>query len=414
PIEIAEAGARQGRSIHIVAIEGFAAADVARYSHERVSLGQVGRILASFRKAGVDEIVIAGAMQRPDLLKLRVDWGFFVNLPTVLKLTKGGDDSVLRRIVRFFEGHGLTVVGVQDVAPALLAPSGPLTSRSADPSMAAAISRAAALIRDLGPFDVGQAVVASSERIVAVEGVRGTDALLSDLGPDGPGKGLGQGGVLVKLPKPGQEMRIDLPTIGPRTIERARAAQLSGVAVGAGQSIVLERARVAADADAAGIVVIGLDLPSLPLPPPVTDAEPPSALAVVSRRAPTPGDRIDIAIGRRVIGVLQRHGAGHACVVAREHVLAISGRLDVPAVVRAQGRIASWGRRSLGSRLGTLVIDGAATPAILDADLFRAALETRLAGIVFLGGLPTGETLDQLKEWAREAKVFLMSETAPQ
>lgn len=424
PIEIAEAALRQGRPVHIVAIDGFASEAVARFPHERVSLGQVGRILASFQRADVAEIVIAGAMVRPNLLTLRIDWGFVRSLPTVLALTKGGDDSVLRRVIRFFEGHGLAVVGAGEVAPALLAPAGAMTQAAPCSEAHRALARGAALIAALGPFDIGQGVVAGDEGVIAVEGVRGTDAMLRDLGPDGVGEGLARGGVLVKLAKPGQEMRIDLPTIGPETVRKATAAGLSGIAVGAGAAIVLGRAEVAALGDAAGLFVVGLEIgggrpggaPPDEQAPISTPAE--RSLVVAARRAPTPADRRDIGIGRRLMAVLREHDAGIGAIISREHVLAVSARLPLPAVVAAQGRPASWGRRALRGRLGVLVVDGGRTSApsaaeLLTAPLFRTALQCGLAGVVLLGELPGGEAGEAIRAWADEAGVFLMAEGLP-
>ncbi len=411
PIEVAQAGARQGRRIHIVAIEGFAGEAVSHYPHERVSLGQLGRMLSSFQRAGVREIVIAGAMQRPSLLGLRIDWGFVRNLPSVLALTRGGDDSVLRRVVRFFEGQGLTVLGASDVAPGLLAPHGALTGATPSDSDTGAISRATTLIGDLGRFDVGQGVVARADGIVAVEGVRGTDAMLRDLGQGGAGEGRGRGGVLVKLAKPGQEMRVDLPTIGPETVRRAEAAGLAGIAIGAGAAILLERERVAASADAAGLFVVGIAPYAVPLHGPDPRSAP--VLRVVGRRAPTPSERRDIVIGRELAGVLRGHAAGRASLLSREHVLAVSGSLPLPAFIAAQGRATTWGRSSWGGRRGVLVVDGnegdnEPPEQCLDRDLFKAALENGLAGIVVLAALPDGERGNEIVAWANEAGVFLM------
>lgn len=423
PIEVAEAGARQGRAIHIVAIDGFAGEAVERFSHERVSIGEVGRILASFRRAGVREIVIAGAMQRPNLLKIKIDLGFLSNLPTVLALTKGGDDSVLRRIVRFFEGHDLTVVGAGEVAPELLAPSGTLTRTVPSVDAEVAMGRAAALVRALGPFDIGQGVVAGHDGIIAVEGVRGTDAMLRDLGAGGPAEGLARGGVLVKLAKPGQEMRIDLPTVGPETVRKAKAAGLAGIAIGAGAAIVLERGQLVAEADEAGLFVVGIeDQLGAPTasgdPGPVgeeTGAAAAPLLQVAARRAPTPGDRRDIGIGRSLMAVLRSHGAGPGAIVTREHVLAVSARVPLTASVAALGRPASWGLRALRGRLGVLLIDARGIDSegvagVLDAPLMRATMESGLAGIVLLGKLPEGEQGEQIRAWANEARIFLMAE----
>jgi DUF1009 family protein len=423
PIRLAEAGTRQGRPVHIVAITGFAGDEVALFPHERVSIGEVGRMIASFRRAGVREIVIAGAMQRPNLVGLRIDWGFVQNLPTVLALTRGGDDSVLRRVVRFFEGHGFKVVGASDVAPDLLAPDGPMTQRLASDENAKAIARAAGLMADLGHFDIGQGVVARSDAIVAVEGLGGTDAMLRDLGPGGLAEGRARGGVLVKLAKSGQEMRIDLPTIGPETVRGAAAAGLAGIAVGTGAAIVLDRELMAEAADSAGLFVSGLgadaDIADGAIHP--EDRAPlghdaittSSMLHLIARRAPTPGQRRDILLGRQVLYVMRRHGASHAAIVSRAHVLAVSVGLPLPDFVTAQGRTRTWGRRLLGRRRGILVIDGAACAGkaenVLDRVLFSAAKTVSLAGIVVLAPLTADkERRTDIVAWANEAGVVLM------
>jgi DUF1009 family protein len=414
PIQLAEAGARQGRRVHIVAIDGFAGEEVARFPHEHVSIGQLGRMIGSFRRAGVTDLVIAGALQRPNLLSLRVDWGFVRNLPTVLELTRGGDDSVLRRVIRFFEGHGFTVLGASDIAPDLLPPQSLMTGTAPEQEHDLALGRAVALMVALGPFDIGQGIVATPDGIAAVEGVKGTDAMLRDLGPGGVLEGRGRGGVLVKLAKPGQEMRIDLPTIGPETVRGAVAAGLAGIAVGAGATIMLERANVVASADAAGLFVQGIAQPAGAASPGRDGTRHAAPLMeIVARRAPTPDDRRDIQIGRQVLDVLRRHGGGHAALISREHVLAVSGPLDLPTFVAAQGRIRTWGPRALGKRRGVVVIDAAALgPAagILDVALFSAAKAAAIAGLVVLAPLAGGEARADIVAWANEAGVFLMCE----
>lgn len=413
PIEIAEAAQRQGRAVHIVAIDGFAGDDVARFPHDRVHLGQLGRILASLARAGARDLVIAGAMRRPDLLGLRIDLGFVRHIGTILSLTRGGDDHVLSRVVRFFEDQGFRVVGTADVAPALLAPLGLLTDHAPTAAQSRDIGRGARLVAALAAFDVGQAVVADARGIVAVEGVRGTDALLRDLGPGGAGEGSAFGGVLVKRAKPGQELRVDLPTIGPETVRRAKFAGLAGIAIEAGKTIVLERQRVAAEAADAGLFITGFtdaDAPGLSSPP---DGN--AILELAGRLAPTPRDRTDIAIGQKLVRVLREHGAGRACVVASEHVLAVSGRLPVPSVVAALGRPPARGWRAWRSRSGVLVIDGVprAGPEesflMLERSLFQAGMQSGLAGIVLLGPLPMDERRDEIIGWANEAGVFLMA-----
>ena len=124
PLMIAESVAARGDGVHIVAIEGEADLEVARFPHTWVNWGQIGRMVATLRAEGATELVIAGGVTRPDLRRIRPDAGFFTSLPQIVRLLAGGDDSVLSRVVRFFEGKGLTVRGVHEVAPDLLAGDG--------------------------------------------------------------------------------------------------------------------------------------------------------------------------------------------------------------------------------------------------------------------------------------------------
>ncbi|MEZ5851455.1 MAG: UDP-2,3-diacylglucosamine diphosphatase LpxI [Hyphomicrobiaceae bacterium] len=419
PLEIAATAQAKGRAVFIVALTGLADADgVARHPHAWASLGQVGRILGSFKSAGCRDLVIAGAMQRPDLMRLRIDLGFLRNFGTVLALTRGGDDSVLRKVVRFFEGHGFHVCGVGDVAPQLLATTGPLGALSPDPDHLAAIARAKALLAALGPFDVGQGAVVTRARIVAVEGVRGTDAMLRELAREGAGAGIGAGAVLVKLPKPGQERRVDLPTIGPVTVARAVSAGLAGIAVGAGASLVMQREEARRAADAAGIFVVGLDDDAGDAEAPAVATTIDTPFAILARRAPTPKDRADIALARKLVLTLRAHGAGRAGIIGGEHVLAIAGALPVTAMLRASAAHGHWGLRRLKGQIGTLLIDLApghdgTTPPIsqlLDIEVLRAARDARLSGIACLGAPLPDDLKNDAIAWADEAKLFLVTD----
>ncbi len=422
PLDVAAAAHACGRAVHIVALEGIADQAVARFPHTWASLGQIGRMLAAFRTAGCRELLIAGAMQRPDLLRLRIDAGFLRHLPTVLSLTRGGDDSVLRRVVSFFEQQGFAVRGVGDVAPGLLAAAGPSGRHRPAQKDQRAIGRAVRLIEALGAFDIGQAVVATADGIIAVEGVTGTDAMLRMLAGGTDDVEAARGGVLVKLAKPGQEMRVDLPAIGAATIERAAAAGLAGIAVGAGSAIVLERAAMLAAADRAGLFVTGIEMPASTGKPialvtcVATETIPSPPLAVLGRAAPTPSDRRDVAVARRLLAVTRREDAGRAAVVASEHVLVVSGALAIEPLIRPLGDRRHWGLRTFRGRIGTLALDLSAgtmqdaAPVRLDVDFFRIVQEARLAGVVCFGAAIPESTKADVIAWANEAKVFLMSE----
>lgn len=361
PIEIAQAALRDGRAVHLVGIEGFAEPEISAYSHTIVNIGQVGGMLSSLRGAGCRELVIAGALRRPNLLRVRVDHGFFRAIGTVLRLTRGGDDSVLRRIVRFFEGEGFRVVGVDDVAPHLLAGSGTLGRIAPTAAHMHAISRASGLLRALGAFDVGQGAVATEDRIVAVEGVRGTDDMLEQVRKwQAEGGGDTEGAVLVKLPKPGQELRVDLPAIGPRTVERAHACGLAGIVVAAGRALVLERDRMVAMADASGLFVAGIEATAEPAAAdPQDGADVPHDFRPLGRKRAAAAERRDADIGARALAVLAAHGGGRAVVVVGEHVQGIDAGLGVRRLLAGSRRSSQWGLRLIKRRIGVLVVAAA-------------------------------------------------------
>lgn len=415
PVEIAETARSNGRGVHLVGIEGFAEPGIAAYSHQIVNIGQVGGILSSFRRAGCRQLVIAGALRRPNLLKVRVDHGFFRAIRTVLRLTRGGDDSVLRRVVRFFEGEGFEVIGVDQVAPHLLAVAGPLGRFTPDASSARAIERASALLRALGPFDMGQGAVATEDRIVAVEGVRGTDPMLEQI-RDAMAQDDGirtAGAVLVKMPKPGQELRVDLPAIGPRTVERAQACGLAGIVVAAGRALVLDRSRMIAMADEHGLFVVGIDdQRSATLADQAHAAGAAPTFSPLGRTRAGASERRDAVLGARALAVVAAHGAGRSVVVSGEHVQGIDAGLGVGRLLRGLGRTSHWGLRVFKRRIGVLVVaapeDLGTDAAAIDASLGLVG-EAGLAGIAIVGRIEATEAAVLLREYADRHRLFVLA-----
>jgi len=255
PALLIEACRGTGRSCFVLAIEGQAERAVIGDAPQAwVRLGAVGEAFAILRAQGIGELVLAGPVQRPSLADLRPDLRGAAMLARIGP-KMFGDDGLLTAVIREIEAEGFRVVGADDVLAELLPPAGPLGRRAPDPRAAADIARGVAVLTALGPLDVGQAVVVQQGLVLAVEAVEGTDRLLDRAGAlrrEGPG------GVLVKIAKRGQERRVDLPSIGVRTVAAAVGAGLAGIAVEAHGSLVLDRAGVVAAADAAGLFVYGV------------------------------------------------------------------------------------------------------------------------------------------------------------
>lgn len=351
PLQIADSVTRRGGQVHIVAIENEADARVEQYGHTWVNLGQAARMFSALQapKGETGVMVIAGAVTRPDLTKLRPDFGLVRVLAQVLGLiTAGGDDALLTRCIRIFEREGLTVVGVQDVAPEVLVGEGALGARIADAGAMADITMAESLLADLGAFDIGQAAVVANGRVLAVEGAEGTDRMLARLSRAEGGQ---RAGVLLKVPKPRQERRVDLPAIGLRTIERAAAAGLAGIAVRTGEAIILQRQELIAAAEAAGMFVVGVAAPSEVRRGP---ADAPDGISQ-SKNEPRRLSSRDMADAIRAVQVARtaaRYIPDTAAVVVRGHVLAVAASEGIPAALERASSHGQWGLSRVGWRRG--------------------------------------------------------------
>jgi DUF1009 family protein len=221
-----------------------------RYRFERLI-----PFLRELRARGVERAVLAGVVHRPKLEMTAFDLRTAALIPRMLKGMRAGDDATLRAAIALLEEHGITVLGLADVAPGVLAQAGPIATRPPTEAERKDAARARAILDALAPVDVAQACVVAQGMCLAVEGLYGTDALLDFVALNRPTRHPRRGGVLVKRAKRGQDLRVDLPTIGPATVDRAIAAGLSGLALQAGASVVLERAELRRRADAAGLSI---------------------------------------------------------------------------------------------------------------------------------------------------------------
>jgi DUF1009 family protein len=262
PAAVADAAAARGRRPVMFGIKGWAdPAVIGRYVHHWIALGQAGRFFRLAKAENCRDVLFIGSVLRPPLTALRLDWHTIKLMPRVIGFFRGGDDKLLSGVAGLMESGGLHVVGVKDVAPDLFVPEGVLGGHAPSQRDYADVERALKLVAALGPFDVGQAAVVANGHVIAVEAAEGTDQMLTRIAEL---RGLGRltaprgVGVLVKAPKPGQDRRFDLPSVGPRTIELVAAADLAGVAVTAGSTMIAEAEAAIAAADRHKIFVVGV------------------------------------------------------------------------------------------------------------------------------------------------------------
>jgi DUF1009 family protein len=260
PLEVAADASAAGRAPFLVGVIGSSDAGIELYPHVWLRMGEVGKLFSALRERAIGEIVMVGAMTRPELADLRLDWGAVKRAAELAQLFRRGDNGLLVGLAAIFEREGVHVLGAHEVAPRLAAPPGPLGARRATPEDEDDIGFGAKLLDALSDFDAGQGAVVAGTRVLAIEAAEGTDAMLmrvAEMRASARLRFKGPAGVLVKAPKRGQDLRLDMPAIGPKTIEGAARAQLRGVALAARRVMIAERERVGREADAAGLFVHG-------------------------------------------------------------------------------------------------------------------------------------------------------------
>jgi len=262
PFAVADSLAARGIAPVLFALKGSCdPVRAERFRHHWISVGQLGRATKLFRSEGCRDLVFIGTLLRPALSEVRLDWGTIRVLGRIMTAFRGGDDHLLSGIGRILEQDGFRMVGVKDVAPEILMPEGCINRATPDPAATADIARGREVLRALGPFDIGQAVVVIDGHVVAVEDIEGTDRLLARvarLRSEGRIRAKMGRGVLVKAPKSGQDLRFDLPTVGPATIDGIARAGLAGMAIIAGNTIAADSQAMIEAADKAGLFIQGL------------------------------------------------------------------------------------------------------------------------------------------------------------
>ncbi|MBP3686954.1 MAG: UDP-2,3-diacylglucosamine diphosphatase LpxI [Alphaproteobacteria bacterium] len=248
---------KNARPYFVLAIKGNAAENLCTQNipHEAIRIGQAGTGFKRFKQEGVKEIVLIGTIKRPSFKELVPDLktaAFFAKIGTKAL----GDDGILRALIKEIEAEGMKVVGIQEVMPDILVKIGTLTTKKPDKEDEIDIRRGVAVATSLGALDVGQSVVVQQGLVLGVEGIEGTDKLITRCGEY---KRQGKAPILIKLRKPSQDLRVDLPTIGLKTVENAHAQGFKGIAVHAGNTLIVNEPEVIALANKYKMFIKGIN-----------------------------------------------------------------------------------------------------------------------------------------------------------
>lgn len=270
PIQLLSHLERTGQDVRILAFRGFAEGELQRRAHATVDLLDLKTIMSTLEGWRPQAVSLVGAVRRPGFSALLSAYSLLRNRHEVREVIARGDDQVLRGAVMLLEERGHRVVGAHELAPDLVAPRTLTGARQPGDDDHGAIAFGLELLVSLSDFDIGQGAVVDRRHVLAIEGPEGTDRMIRRV------RSLRQswfglrrreeGGVLIKAAKRGQDLRVDMPTIGPRTVAEAAKAGLSGVAVGAGSTFVLEQEETLRTADRLGLFLIAVDLPWMEKP----------------------------------------------------------------------------------------------------------------------------------------------------
>lgn len=262
PVELAAHCEAAGRAFAVMRLRGFADPALARYPGAEVGIGEFGKAFKALRAEGCEVVCFAGDVKRPDFAALMPDARGLLIVPSLIKAARQGDDALLRRVLDEFEKEGFEIEGAHEVVGEMTLPRGRLGKFYPRDEHMADIDKALLVAREIGRLDVGQGAVVCNGLVLAVEAQEGTDAMLrrvAELPQTIRGSAERPRGVLAKAPKPIQETKVDLPTIGVATIQRAARAGLAGVVGEAGGLLVVDREAVTACADDLGLFVLGVD-----------------------------------------------------------------------------------------------------------------------------------------------------------
>lgn len=266
PLEIAEKLAAQGRDYVLFGLMGEADPAIEAHPHYWLKWGEIGRMFKLFEHHSIKHLLCIGSVtKRPDFKSIRLDLGAVKMLPEILRImSSGGDEGVLGGVAAVMERRGIVLLSVPDVTPELVVgPSFSVNSSLAGP-LEEDIALAAKAALMVGTLDAGQGAVVADGRILALEGPEGTDQMLARVQAIAEQKRarwkFGSCGILLKRARPGQDLRFDMPTIGPRTLKGVKAAGLAGIVCAEGEVLCAGQAKVLEQAHDAKLFIVSRTL----------------------------------------------------------------------------------------------------------------------------------------------------------
>ncbi|MFN3352061.1 MAG: UDP-2,3-diacylglucosamine diphosphatase [Brevundimonas sp.] len=260
PLKVAARCEEEGREVFVIRLAGFADPHLIRYAGADLGMAEIGGILSALKRERCGAVCFAGNVSRPDFKSLKPDFKGATLLPGIVAAATKGDDALLRKILSIFEGEGYAIEGADDILGGEMLPAGPLGRVSPTADQLADLKKALHVAEKAGELDIGQGAVVVDGLVLAVEAQEGTDAMLTrtaGLPADLRGSQDARKGALGKAPKPIQDLRVDMPVMGPRTVELAAAAGLAGVGGVAGRLILIDRDAIVEAADRLGLFVWG-------------------------------------------------------------------------------------------------------------------------------------------------------------
>ena len=260
PAAVAARCDAEGRAVFVVRLAGFADPHLIRWPGDEFGMAQIGAILKTLKSEGCTSVCLAGIVNRPDFKTLKPDLKGASLLPGIIAAATKGDDALLRKILSVFEAEGFAVEGADDILGGETLPSGALGRISPTAEQLLDLKKALHIAEKSGELDIGQGAVVVDGLVLAVEAQEGTDAMLgraAGLPADLRGSSDERKGALGKAPKPIQDLRVDMPVIGPRTVELAAAAGLAGIGGLSGHLILIDRAAIIETADRLGLFIWG-------------------------------------------------------------------------------------------------------------------------------------------------------------